>query len=57
MATLQLLPVIEDDPSRQLQERRGTTSIPVLEGGPLGGWEREKVRLEGCVTLAAMKNE
>lgn len=36
VATLQLLPVIED-PSRQLQERRGPTSIPVLEeGGPLG---------------------
>lgn len=27
---LQLLPVIEEDPSRQLQDRLGTTSISVL---------------------------
>lgn len=33
VTALQLLPVIEEDPSRQMQDRLGTTSSAVLEGG------------------------
>lgn len=57
MTVLQPFPVSEGDSSGQLQERLGTTRVPVLEGVcRLSRREKELVRWGGCVTVTVTDN-
>ena len=65
MVTLQLFPVVGDGGSSgQLQERLGTTKIPLVRGCPLRWREKERDRRGapgetrgGCVIVTGTDNE